>query len=341
MSPKGYHDAANCSVVEGWACDPNNYQQPLQIHFYQGGLAGRGGTYVGATTANISRADLQTVCGGNGGHGFSFSLPESLRTGSNQSIYAYAINIGAQGSNVLLTNSPKTVTCAPTPVNPTGYHDSANCSVVEGWACDPSNFQEPLQIHFYADNLAGSGTFVGATTANLSRADVASSCGGNGGHGFSFPLPPSLRTGTNRSIYAYAINTGVGSNVLLTQSPKTINCAVPPPNNITASCSTDSKNLTVSWDNAPGYDTVYFRVAPSSNTADGSLHVDNFYGNTRTTAITPGVPYSYWIHTSNGGTPSVAVSGTPITCAVPPPTNITTSCSEDGKNLTISWNNAP
>jgi hypothetical protein len=150
---------------------------------------------------------------------------------------------------------------------------------------------------------------IGSTTANINRNDagVAFSCGGHGGHAFSYTLPPALRTGTNRSIYAYAINVGTGSNVLLSNSPKTINCPLPTPPAVSAVCSADGRNLTVNWTNASGYDRIFFRTAPSSNGNDHSLFDDNAQGNTKTVSITPGVQYNYWIHTNNGGYPSAAI----------------------------------
>lgn len=95
QDPIGTHDAANCSLSTGWACDSSNYASPLIIHFYADGPYGNGGTFLGQTTANIVReAAVGNACGGNSAHGFSYSIPPSLRTGTNRTLYAYAIGIG-------------------------------------------------------------------------------------------------------------------------------------------------------------------------------------------------------------------------------------------------------
>lgn len=116
ITPIGYHDASSCSVSTGWTCDGNDFAKALSVHFYADGPAGVG-TFIGSTTANGAREiGVANVCGGNSAHGFSFNTPASLKNGSSHRIYAYAINIGPTGSNPILINSPKSITCG---VNPT------------------------------------------------------------------------------------------------------------------------------------------------------------------------------------------------------------------------------
>lgn len=54
-SPSGWHDYSDCNISTGWACDADNYATPLEIHFYKDGPSGGGGTYIGSTTANVTR----------------------------------------------------------------------------------------------------------------------------------------------------------------------------------------------------------------------------------------------------------------------------------------------
>jgi hypothetical protein len=69
---------------------------------------------------------------------------------------------------------------------------------------------------------------MGKATASLTRESaVGDMCGGNLNHGFNFNIPANLKDGKSHSIYAYAINSGAGSNKLLTNSPKTITCQAP------------------------------------------------------------------------------------------------------------------
>ncbi|GEM_PF-2202191 len=108
--PTGYHDGSNCSASNGWVCDADDYNSPVDVHFYEGG------TFIGAMTANQSRPDLPGagVCGGNPNHGFSWATPANLKDGNAHNITAYAINIGPAAGNPVLGYSPKTIQCAPT-----------------------------------------------------------------------------------------------------------------------------------------------------------------------------------------------------------------------------------
>ncbi len=112
-APKGFHDNSDCSVSGGWTCDPDNYSQALDVHFYDGpGFT----TFIGAVTANQTREPaVGAECGGNSNHGFTFTTPASVKDGTNHSIYAYPINIGAgAGYNPLLGGSPRSISCSIT-----------------------------------------------------------------------------------------------------------------------------------------------------------------------------------------------------------------------------------
>ena len=117
----------------------------------------------------------------------------------------------------------------PNNSSPFGFFDSADCNAFSGWACDANDYSSPLAVHFYSDGQAGSGgTFLGAATANTTReATVGSLCGGNKSHGFSFATPASLKDGKSHTIYAYAINIPAGSNPLLGNNAKLIQCSAP------------------------------------------------------------------------------------------------------------------
>ncbi len=107
--PTGSHDAVNQNSTLGWTCDADDYARPLSVHFYMDGPAGGGGIFIGSTTANVSRPDVASACGGTASHGFNFTLPAALKDGDQHWIYAYAIDIGG-GANPLLANSPKLFT---------------------------------------------------------------------------------------------------------------------------------------------------------------------------------------------------------------------------------------
>ena len=134
--PQGYHDRLSCSVSSGWACDADNYNQAIDVHFYKDKPAENGGTFVGKATANLQReAAVGGQCGGNSSHGFSFTIPESLKDGVRHKVYAYGINIGQSGENPLLSQSPKIITC--------------------GTAGDPSPTAKTKSIFSIADTYIG------------------------------------------------------------------------------------------------------------------------------------------------------------------------------------------
>ena len=141
LLPIGVHDGSSCTVSSGWACDPDNFNQPIDVHFYADGSAGGGGRFIGTATASAVRESaVGDRWGGNRAHGFSFTTPQGIKDGRVHTINAYAINIGPSGGNPLLPNSPRSVTCAPgaTPTStptptPTVTPTPVPCSVTSAW----------------------------------------------------------------------------------------------------------------------------------------------------------------------------------------------------------------
>ncbi len=107
---------------------------------------------------------------------------------------------------------------------PVGYFDSADCNSLSGWAKDPDT-SNPVFIRFYKDGPIDTGTYIGSTFADTYRGDLPYT---DKNHGFSFPLPNSLNDGAAHQIYAYAIDDAGGTNPLLTNSPKTVQCGLTP-----------------------------------------------------------------------------------------------------------------
>ena len=142
--PIGNLDVVSCDTTAGWTCDVDNYNQPLEVHLYNGA------SYSVKGTANISReAAVAAECGGVSAHGFAIPTPDRLKDGTNKSINTYGINIGSTGWDKLLGGSPKILNCpAPTAVfdaNP------ATCTiVVNGIGCSPS-------LSWNSSNVSGGG----------------------------------------------------------------------------------------------------------------------------------------------------------------------------------------
>ena len=180
-------------------------------------------------------------------------------TESNGQFYASSLT----GIKVQLI-SPIIVPTQTPNVSPAGWHDGSDCSASWGWTCDANDYNANLQVHFYANGPAGSGTLIGATTANIFRQDLvnANVCGGTGNHGFSFTMPPQINDGVAHTIYAHAINTPSGNNPLLLGTPKTITCntkPVTPTVTVNKSCiatPNDPNTLAISWTNPTGVTAV-------------------------------------------------------------------------------------
>ncbi|MEN9621841.1 MAG: hypothetical protein RLZZ67_275 [Candidatus Parcubacteria bacterium] len=150
------------------------------------------------------------------------------------------------GSNCICNNSyvfNSSYTCVAPPVtnNPPTGSFSAGCSAFSGSATDSNTPGQSVSVHFYVDGPAGSGSWGGNTSTDSS---------GN----YSYPTPVSLKTNSNRVIYAYAIDTTAEPNAYIGQS--TINCAPPvsPPGDITGSIgvsptqvSSGGGNVTITW----------------------------------------------------------------------------------------------
>ncbi|MBI3332439.1 DUF11 domain-containing protein, partial [Candidatus Peregrinibacteria bacterium] len=115
--PFGFVDGQanpNLCRVYGWACDPDNFNQPIDVHFYLNGPAGGGGTIIGSARADRTRdPGITQACGGNGAHAFEFDLPTNLQNGQTQNVFVHGINIGSPAHNPVLTNSPARVVCNP------------------------------------------------------------------------------------------------------------------------------------------------------------------------------------------------------------------------------------
>jgi hypothetical protein len=100
--------------------------------------------------------------------------------------------------------------CTAHAASPTGWFDGVkNTSIpsVGGWACDADNYSRSLNIHLYLDGPYPSGTFLGATVANLSgESAIGTYCGGTTSHRFVYNIPQlDYGVGRDYKIYAYAL----------------------------------------------------------------------------------------------------------------------------------------
>lgn len=237
MLPRGQHPSSyTCELPpSAWTVPPSSNDGGT---IYHGG--GRPGTDVEELLFNGFQTVLaffsplqayaQAVFDGRGGHG---TVGADLRSGGDAAPVTAGPNsaptsggggynlIGAGGNGSangtgsngangrILVTVLSTTSVVPGDASPTGVVDSGSCSAISGWAYDPDVPASSIDVHFYADGPAGSGTFLGAATANQSRPDVNSAMGVTGNHGFTFNTPDSLKDNGTHYIYAYGINSVV------------------------------------------------------------------------------------------------------------------------------------
>ena len=200
--------------------------------------------------------------------------------------------------------------------DPYGNHDEATCTLLRGWACDPDNFAGAVDIHFYADAPAWQGgRFIGETTASVTReAGVAGVCGNRTrAHGFSWPLPGSVKDGQVHRIYAHAINIGGGNNPLIGNTGRAVNCPASWSNLYVQPSVTDTSVI----NKRTLYTNYGFPFPPPAGIPSGQLNVVFWRWNTNTptsiatslapyTGLNVPAPYQYF---QKGKSNSIGVTG--------------------------------
>jgi hypothetical protein len=97
---EGFHDAADCNSVVGWARDRYHPESHVAVDIYDG-IAD-----LGSVMANEMREDLRTGGIGDGSYGFRFALPLNVVDGR-----VHVLHVRISGTDIGLTNTPKSVTC--------------------------------------------------------------------------------------------------------------------------------------------------------------------------------------------------------------------------------------
>lgn len=109
--------------------------------------------------------------------------------------------------------------CSKTPPVYEGFHDITNCNGIMGWAWDKNRPDRPIQVDIYDGDM-----LLATVTAKDFREDLLKAGIGNGQHGFTYPVPPSLRDGKPHSIRMRYAATAIDLN----NTPREINCTVEP-----------------------------------------------------------------------------------------------------------------
>ena len=119
-NPFGYLDRVTAEMgkitVHGWAADMDAPNNPIEVHFYT--VQDEKRVWLGAVTASEYRSDIRKSYPDiNEFHGFTATFDTGLS--GNVKVEAYGINVGSSGSNVMLWDSPKTVSVPKDTISPT------------------------------------------------------------------------------------------------------------------------------------------------------------------------------------------------------------------------------
>jgi hypothetical protein len=178
----GYLDYAGCDVIQGWAIDMNQTDQPVMVTLSEGS------NLVSTVIADKHRADLAAALQTSGRHAFITLTPDFLKDGKPHQLHA-RFGITA----LALNSSPRTVQCAATgpPQNMwAGWVDQTGCEWISGWAADRLRSNTSISVDIYANS-----NLMTTIWADQVRGDVGAHLGDNGAHGFAWRAPASLRNG--------------------------------------------------------------------------------------------------------------------------------------------------
>jgi hypothetical protein len=115
----------------------------------------------------------------------------------------------------LAAQAPRVIPC---PSTLEGFHDSATCQLLTGWAWNNTLPTTPIAVEILVDEVPNR-----TVLANLFRQDLLNAGIGDGAHGFQFIVPVPLRNGVAHSMRVRVS----GTTQSLTGSPKTISCTAP------------------------------------------------------------------------------------------------------------------
>lgn len=214
-------------------------------------------------------------------------------------------------------------------------------AVITGWAC-ASGLAASVDVHLYVGGPAGSGTGIGAFTANLdSEETIQADCHSTGTkHRFSIPLTEEQRGEyAGEAIYVHGISPVGGENTLLSGSGSFV---VPPstlapgaPATVTAAAAQDLSSIAVSW-SAASHATSY-TVEQSVN---GGAWATLYTGASTSTTVSGPADGSYQFRVAAcnaNGCSTPTVSSTATVAHVPPtPASITAPGSSTGA-AALSW----
>lgn len=172
-APRGALEAVGSDKFVGWACDPDDYEAPLWVTFYEKSDGVTQTTaperYVGGVVADQWRDDdVAEVCGNEHYHGFAFTVPDPdpedpgypnpVRDGLPHAIYAYVFSAPEDTGSYWVPGSPRTLwpsTPAPDPppsVIPPVFEAGISTPLSEIFT-DDEDFPVPVPLRIWGFGL--------------------------------------------------------------------------------------------------------------------------------------------------------------------------------------------
>ncbi|MGA0560159.1 CotH kinase family protein [Larkinella sp. VNQ87] len=111
---EGYLGGIDCNSLRGWVWDRNKPNSALYVELLDGEQV------IATVIADDFRQDLKNAGKGNGIHGFTFSIPETLKDNQQHTLSGRVL-----GTNYILKDSPKKLTCQGAPQPPTNQRPVA------------------------------------------------------------------------------------------------------------------------------------------------------------------------------------------------------------------------
>lgn len=213
--PYGAVSFVNDVQISGWAVDPDVLPAPISVDVWIDGA------YVQRIPADKCFAALpSSVPLPDANHAFTFAPPEAFKDGKTHSIQFFAVN-QPDGVNPELKGSPASFV-GQRNANPIGFLDAVTADLAAGWAYDPDAGAAPTSVEVWVDNALWK-----TVPANATRPDLVPIVTAEPDHGYSVPLPDSLKDGKPHTVRVFALNFPDGPKQELSGSPKELNAQQP------------------------------------------------------------------------------------------------------------------
>ncbi len=324
-NPYGNHEGTNSTncTTSGWVCDADNFNQAVDIHFYDGPCCNK---MIGATTANSYRGDFSSsTCGNTYNHGFTYTLPNSYKDGQTHTVYAYGINIPVgSGPNPLILNNGSSngisITCPyDSPPTPTITKNSACVNGNYSGSEVTISWTNPTVAVSYVD-ISTDQNFASYWNKNVSGTTSTNLSGFSSGF---YAVP-----GTTYYVRLYNGKHSSSSSFSIPLCPPTGTITLNPnPCTIAAGKTTCSATARYDFQSAPGGTVLCWNAYPISSDVAGTTFSYNFpQGNHTFYLRTPAQLNNTWncaggtvldsktltVNASSGPTPTNTPTPTPI-----------------------------